>query len=104
MAAGYDDAHTAVLPTIVEGEAVKVDKVYLESHRDKLLVDAATIEKAKAFFSDLKKNEVQVVSGNKQVASAVGSGQALFRLTDTDDAIAEVDRMLTNKEKEILTV
>ena len=37
------------------------------------------------------KNEVQVVSGNKQVATAVGSGQALFGLTDTDDAIGEVD-------------
>jgi iron(III) transport system substrate-binding protein len=48
-------------------------------------------EKARAFFSDLKKNEVQVVSGNKQVATAVGSGQALFGLTDTDDAIGEVD-------------
>jgi iron(III) transport system substrate-binding protein len=48
-------------------------------------------EKARAFFSDLKKNEVQVVSGNKQVAQAVGSGQALFGLTDTDDAIGEVD-------------
>jgi iron(III) transport system substrate-binding protein len=48
-------------------------------------------DKAKAFFSDLKKNEVQVVSGNKQVATAVGSGQALFGLTDTDDAIGEVD-------------
>ena len=48
-------------------------------------------EKARAFFADLKKNEVQVVSGNKQVATAVGSGQALFGLTDTDDAIGEVD-------------
>jgi iron(III) transport system substrate-binding protein len=48
-------------------------------------------EKAKAFFSALKQNEVQVVSGNKQVATAVGSGQALFGLTDTDDAIGEVD-------------
>jgi iron(III) transport system substrate-binding protein len=47
--------------------------------------------KAKAFFSDLKKNEVQVLSGNKQVATAVGSGQALFGLTDTDDAMGEID-------------
>jgi iron(III) transport system substrate-binding protein len=48
-------------------------------------------DKARAFFDALKKNEVQVVSGNKQVATAVGSGQALFGLTDTDDAIGEVD-------------
>jgi iron(III) transport system substrate-binding protein len=47
--------------------------------------------KAKAFFSDLKKNEVQVLSGNKQVATAVGNGQALFGLTDTDDAMGEID-------------
>jgi iron(III) transport system substrate-binding protein len=45
--------------------------------------------KAKAFFTDLKKNEVQVLSGNKQVATAVGTGQALFGLTDTDDAMGE---------------
>jgi iron(III) transport system substrate-binding protein len=48
-------------------------------------------DKARAFLADLKKNEVQVVSGNKQVAQAVGSGQALFGLTDTDDAMGEID-------------
>ena len=33
-----------------------------------------------------------MLSGNKQVASAVGSGQlALFGLTDTDDAIGEIE-------------
>ena len=48
-------------------------------------------EKARAFFSALKANGVQVLSGNKQVATAVGSGQAVFGLTDTDDAIGEVD-------------
>ena len=48
-------------------------------------------DKAKEFCANLKKNEVQVVSGNKQVAQAVGSGQALFGLTDTDDAMGEVD-------------
>jgi iron(III) transport system substrate-binding protein len=47
--------------------------------------------RAKAFFTDLKKNEVQVLSGNKQVATAVGTGQALFGLTDTDDAMGEID-------------
>jgi hypothetical protein len=35
----------------VISRAVKVNKVYLESHRDKLLVDGATLEKAKAFFA-----------------------------------------------------
>ncbi len=48
-------------------------------------------EKARGFVADLKRNEVQVLSGNKQVATAVGSGQAAFGLTDTDDAIGEVD-------------
>jgi hypothetical protein len=35
----------------VISRSVKVNKVYLESHRDKLLVDGDTIEKAKAFFA-----------------------------------------------------
>ena len=48
-------------------------------------------EKARAFVEGLKENEVQVLSGNKQVASAVGSGQLAFGLTDTDDAIGEVE-------------
>ena len=48
-------------------------------------------EKARGFLGDLKKNDVQVLSGNKQVATAVGSGQLAIGLTDTDDAMAEVD-------------
>lgn len=47
--------------------------------------------KAKAFFRELKENGVQVLSGNKQVATAVGSGQLAFGLTDTDDAMGEID-------------
>jgi hypothetical protein len=35
----------------IVSRAVKVNKVYLETHRDKLLVDGATLEKAKAFFA-----------------------------------------------------
>ena len=31
-----------------------------------------------------------MLSGNKQVATAVGSGQLVFGLTDTDDAMGEV--------------
>ena len=34
---------------------------------------------------------MQVLSGNKQVATAVGSGQLAFGLTDTDDAMGEVE-------------
>ncbi len=34
---------------------------------------------------------MQVLSGNKQVATAVGSGQIAFGLTDTDDAMGEID-------------
>jgi iron(III) transport system substrate-binding protein len=48
-------------------------------------------DKAKAYFHDLKANGVQVLSGNKQVATAVGSGQIAFGLTDTDDAMGEID-------------
>jgi len=47
--------------------------------------------KAKAYFRGLKANGVQVLSGNKGVAQAVGSGQLAFGLTDTDDATGEVD-------------
>lgn len=49
-------------------------------------------EKAQQFYADLRKNDVQIVAGNKQVADAVGRGQLAFGLTDTDDAIIEVDR------------
>jgi iron(III) transport system substrate-binding protein len=45
-------------------------------------------EKAEAFFRDLKDNS-QTMSGNKQVALAVGRGELAFGLTDTDDAVIE---------------
>jgi iron(III) transport system substrate-binding protein len=48
-------------------------------------------DRARAFFRDLKANGVQVLAGNKQVAMAVGSGQVAFGLTDTDDAMGEID-------------
>ncbi|WP_435011667.1 extracellular solute-binding protein [Tundrisphaera lichenicola] len=48
-------------------------------------------EKARGFLKALKENEVQVLSGNKQVARAVASGQAAFGLTDTDDAMEEFE-------------
>ncbi|MCA9201358.1 MAG: extracellular solute-binding protein, partial [Planctomycetales bacterium] len=46
-------------------------------------------DKAKDFFRRLKANEVQVLSGNKQVAQAVSAGRLAFGLTDTDDAYIE---------------
>lgn len=49
-------------------------------------------EKAKDFFRSLRANEVLVLSGNKQVAQACAAGQIAFGLTDTDDAIIEVER------------
>jgi iron(III) transport system substrate-binding protein len=47
-------------------------------------------EESQAFFRDVKQN-AQVLSGNKQVAVAVGRGQLAFGLTDTDDAIVEIE-------------
>ena len=46
--------------------------------------------KAKEFFGKLKANDAKILSGNKQVATAVGSGQLAFGLTDTDDAMEEI--------------
>jgi iron(III) transport system substrate-binding protein len=48
-------------------------------------------DKARAWYLALKANGVQLVAGNKQVAEGVGQGQYMFGLTDTDDAIAEVE-------------
>ncbi len=45
---------------------------------------------ARKFFENVR-DQVQVMSGNKQVATAVGRGQLAFGLTDTDDAIIEID-------------
>ena len=47
--------------------------------------------KAETFFRDLKAN-AQVLSGNKQVAVAVARGKLAFGLTDTDDAIIELEK------------
>jgi iron(III) transport system substrate-binding protein len=48
-------------------------------------------ERAKTFFRDLKANDVRVFSGNKQVATATSSGQIAIGLTDTDDAVGEIE-------------
>ncbi len=55
------------------------------------LFEAWGDEKAKAFFAALKANGAQVLSGNKGVAVGVGKGDLAFGLTDTDDAMEEVD-------------
>lgn len=43
------------------------------------------------WLSKLKANDVSVLGGNKSCAEAVGAGKLLAALTDTDDAIIEVD-------------
>jgi iron(III) transport system substrate-binding protein len=47
-------------------------------------------EKAKELFAAIKANHVQILSGNKQVAVAVATGQLAFGLTDTDDGIGQI--------------
>ncbi len=47
--------------------------------------------KAMGYFRNLKANGVQILSGNKQVAMAAGSGEIAIGLTDTDDAMGEID-------------
>jgi iron(III) transport system substrate-binding protein len=47
-------------------------------------------EKAKQLFAAMKANDVQILSGNKQVAVAVATGHLAFGLTDTDDAIGQI--------------
>ena len=51
-------------------------------------------EEAKKFFKALKANRVNVLSGNKQVATWVSRGELSFGLTDTDDAIIEKEKGL----------
>ncbi len=48
-------------------------------------------EKTKQFFRRLNGNAL-IMSGNKQVAMSVASGQLAFGLTDTDDAIGELEK------------
>jgi iron(III) transport system substrate-binding protein len=49
-------------------------------------------ERAAEFLRKVKANGVQILGGNKQVATACASGQIAFGLTDTDDAIIEIER------------
>ncbi|MBX7103845.1 MAG: extracellular solute-binding protein [Gemmataceae bacterium] len=54
------------------------------------LAEVLGVEPAKNFYRALKNNGVKIYPGNKQVAEAVGRGDAAIGLTDTDDAIEEV--------------
>jgi iron(III) transport system substrate-binding protein len=47
-------------------------------------------DRAKSYFRRLKKNQIQILGGNKQVAVEVGQGRLAFGLTDTDDALEEL--------------
>jgi iron(III) transport system substrate-binding protein len=47
--------------------------------------------RARDYYRGLKANGVQVVAGNKQVAEGVGQGRFDVGVTDTDDAIAELE-------------
>lgn len=47
-------------------------------------------ERARGFFERVKKN-CKILGGNKQVAQAVAGGSLAFGLTDTDDAMIEVE-------------
>jgi len=47
-------------------------------------------EKAQDFFTKLQAN-AKMLPGNKQVAQAVSSGEIAFGLTDTDDAMVEIE-------------
>jgi iron(III) transport system substrate-binding protein len=48
-------------------------------------------ERARNYYLGLRENDVKIVPGNKQVAEGVGQGQFAVGITDTDDAIAEVE-------------
>ena len=58
-----------VVPQI--SEQLAVDKVYLETHRDTVLVDDATLEKAKAFFAE---RGVETAGGQAVPFDPVGFG------------------------------
>ena len=48
-------------------------------------------DRARHFFRQVH-NNTQILSGNKQVALAVGRGQIAWGLTDTDDAVIELEQ------------
>ncbi len=48
-------------------------------------------KKAEDFYRDVKRN-ARIMSGNRQVAEAVAGNSLAFGLTDTDDAIVEIEK------------
>ena len=55
------------------------------------LFEALGHDVARDFFRSLQRNEVKIVAGNKQVAEDVAHGRLAFGLTDTDDAMIELE-------------
>jgi iron(III) transport system substrate-binding protein len=49
-------------------------------------------DRAEALLQRMKQNEIQIVEGNKQVAISVAAKRLAFGLTDTDDAIGELEQ------------
>ena len=47
-------------------------------------------DKAKQFFTDLKKNKLQLLSSNGEVRRRVSSGACAYGITDTDDAYTAI--------------
>src|SRR5207244_13259515 len=43
------------------------------------------------YYRKLKENEVRIVAGNKHVAEGVGRGDFALGVTDTDDALEELE-------------
>ncbi len=55
------------------------------------LFEVLGTDAAKAFYRGVKANDVQVVAGNKQTATGVSEGKFAVGLTDTDDALIELN-------------
>ncbi|MEA1950544.1 MAG: extracellular solute-binding protein [Planctomycetota bacterium] len=48
-------------------------------------------QRAKEFFKRVKANQTKILAGNKQVALSVAAGRVAWGMTDTDDAIIELE-------------
>jgi iron(III) transport system substrate-binding protein len=55
------------------------------------LFEVLGVEKAKEYYRGLRANGVQIVAGNKQAAEGASQGQFAVGVTDTDDAMTEVE-------------
>jgi iron(III) transport system substrate-binding protein len=55
------------------------------------LFDVLGPDAAKEYYRRLKANDVRIVAGNKQVATGVSDGRFAFGVTDTDDALEELN-------------